>query len=559
MNQLDRSLNKSEPVSLVEHNRILLRDLRNLKLQWQTPSEFMEEETYLKGKPYRFRQHEFLRQIMDDQNKIIVVKKATQVGITETMTRKLLYFILSNKYVKGLYVLPRGSLLHTYSSTKLAPTLTGSPAFQGAIDPALNNVLDKQFGTSYLILRSSWDISLGQVVDADAMVFDENDLMKPEVETTFQERIAHSEYGFLWRVGWPSIPHFGIAKYYSDSTQNEWQVKCESCGQWQEITLNSIKNDLYCCFHCGAELNREQGKWVSGQPDAEISGYHISQLIAPWISAKALLKKREDYELDRDFHNFVLGLEYEGPSVKIIGSDDVWRCQNHTYFWGQSFPGSYMVLGVDWGEPSFVIIASVHDRTLIPVHMERITDNSQAFGLAHTKRVIELMNKYKVNKGVGDFGFGETKNAGVDNATHRFWTCLYADEYKNPKPSWDEKNRMVKVNRDTSLRLTFQAVRMENRLQIPFESVIHPEVKEMALQANHIVTVREESRESGTGLLNIHERITRTGADHYWHALNYCFIAASQAVTGENRIESGGSLDSALPDPVEYQRNPELQ
>jgi hypothetical protein len=192
--------------------------------------------------------------------------------------------------------------------------------------------------------------------------------------------------------------------------------------------------------------------------------------------------------------------------------------------------------------------------------MERITDNSQAFGLAHSKRVIELMQKYGVNRGVGDFGFGETKNAGVNNITNRFWACLYIDGFKGSKPEWDEKKHLVRVNRDTSLRLTFQAVRMEDRLQIPFENAIHPEVTELAMQANHIVTVREEERESG--LITVHERITRTGADHYWHALNYCYIAASQAVTGDNKIDSGGRLDSALDDDKVssgYAQNPELQ
>ncbi len=65
------------------------------------------------------------------------------------------------------------------------------------------------------------------------------------------------------------------------------------------------------CLKCKAELNRRVGQWVKRWQDREISGYWISALMCPWISAKQILEKKKGYT-DEQFANFVLGQPYIG-------------------------------------------------------------------------------------------------------------------------------------------------------------------------------------------------------------------------------------------------------
>lgn len=90
---------------------------------------------------------------------------------------------------------------------------------------------------------------------------------------------------------------------------------CSHCGHWQYLSYpESIKDGKFVCKKCGREITDEDrinGRWVKKYQNRDVSGYWISQLIAPWHSAKEIEEKAKTKTKDY-FNNFVLGLPYRG-------------------------------------------------------------------------------------------------------------------------------------------------------------------------------------------------------------------------------------------------------
>jgi hypothetical protein len=83
-------------------------------------------------------------------------------------------------------------------------------------------------------------------------------------------------------------------------------------------SIDSIKR-VFVCKHCDKELTKEErriGRWVSKFKDKEYSGYWISLLMAPWITADEILKYHETKSAEY-FANFVLGLPYVGEGNQV--------------------------------------------------------------------------------------------------------------------------------------------------------------------------------------------------------------------------------------------------
>ena len=62
---------------------------------------------------------------------------------------------------------------------------------------------------------------------------------------------------------------------------------------------------------CGRELDRHSGEWVRKHNDRDVSGYWISLLMCPWVSAQYVLDKQQSMS-EEQFANFVLGQPYIG-------------------------------------------------------------------------------------------------------------------------------------------------------------------------------------------------------------------------------------------------------
>lgn len=111
----------------------------------------------------------------------------------------------------------------------------------------------------------------------------------------------------------------------------------------------SREREAYVCHNCDAELSKDDirnGQWLA-TAKGEFSGYHISQLMCPWITAKDILTSFDDPgKNEQYFFNYVLGLPYVGSENKIT-SDVVLKNVVPEI----NEQGDRIIIGVDTGLP----------------------------------------------------------------------------------------------------------------------------------------------------------------------------------------------------------------
>lgn len=272
--------------------------------------------------------------------------------------------------VSIIYTFPTATDVSDFSRARLNPMIQASDHLSRAVAGEIDSVQLKRIGDSFLYLRGAWSERQAITVDSDFNVHDEVDFSKPDIIDMYRERMSHSKYKLLLSLSTPTIPEFGIDYLFNRSDRKEWFVKCSKCKKEQILKYpDSIKGDTvearYACVHCLATItnkDRRQGRWkVTGDKKWKTSGYHISQLMAPWISATEILQKEEKCRVRptknmsgiKDFHNFVLGEAYGGEN-QPLNRDILLSCIQSKYDLEEK--GRNTVMGVDQGDMLHVTI-----------------------------------------------------------------------------------------------------------------------------------------------------------------------------------------------------------
>lgn len=277
---------------------------------WIKQNEIKNE----RGDLIDFKDHMFMYRIYDDFSRELVIKKAAQVGMSVCATIKKFY-LAHKKSVSTIYTLPTDSDITEFVPTKVDKIIAGNPSIREMLKK--DNVFLKQVGDAFIYYKGTYSKSAPIMTTADLLVHDELDRSDMKIVDQFSERTAgykgsRETYGGRWSFSNPSIANSGVDLDWKRSDKKEWFITCRNCKE--EQTLNwkenvDFKRGIYVCKACGYEIDdydRRQGRWVATDPEKEVSGYHISQLMAPWLSARDLIKKEREQEPDT-FTNFVLG------------------------------------------------------------------------------------------------------------------------------------------------------------------------------------------------------------------------------------------------------------
>lgn len=115
-------------------------------------SRWIEENTYIGGKPYSYRNHEYQRRILDSTSREVVIRKCSQVGISEMSVRKALAMCGMIKDFTTIYTLPTASFAAILAKTRVNPVIQESPYLREASN-GTDSIEVKQFGTSFLYLK----------------------------------------------------------------------------------------------------------------------------------------------------------------------------------------------------------------------------------------------------------------------------------------------------------------------------------------------------------------------------------------------------------------------
>jgi len=528
----------------------------------------------LKGKAFKFDRHEYQQVLLNDTHNKKVVKKCSQVGLSELNLARALAFNNLYQGTKLSYVLPSAKFAQKFIKMRLDPVIQSSPNVRARLEKGSDSSELKQFGDSFFMSQGASSASTTNVlaIDLDALVVDELDgAENPDVINQLISRLTHSEYKDEFYLSTPTVPGYGISDRYDKSKRHVMFQKCTRCGKWFQpdyyehvfvpgfhtkqkhasktlkdisfLTANLIEDcDLskavVICPNkgCHKPLSPENladpatRNFVCENPDsnAEFHGYHITPFTVPTIITPGdLVRRSARYSRLQDFHNDALGLEL---SSKETGLD----LEEITSFFKdqRAFPAGtkapYTVMGLDMGGECACTIGYPGLNELRVIHAEKIPlHNVRA-------RVDELYKEFRVIGGVVD-SMPYTDSVMMMQERH---PTLYASIFSKKKglALYDVREegedddakamsmvRAISVARDRGFDMLVASFR-EGRVMFDPLLETRTEITEhmMDLKRIHLTAKRGSSMEEDGKFV---WRKT-SGVDHYFFSLLYLFLAS---------------------------------
>ena len=303
---MDQKLDEKLPEKLAEldiHSWIKLHGIKNEQ-----------------GLPLDFRDHLFLYDIYVDESPKLVCYKSAQIGFT-TMALLKSMWLAKTKGMDIIYTMPTADDIKTIVGGKSNRLITQNLILQQYVKDK-DSIEQKQVGNNLIYFRGTWTERAALSVSSDLNIHDEEDRSKQPTIQQYASRLQHSKYKWEWHFSNPSVEGNGVSRYWSVSDQKHWFIRCNSCDTEQFLSWPEsvdIHKRLFICKHCGTSLSRDErrvGRWVRKYKGREYSGYWISLLMAPWITAEEIIKYYETKSIEY-FTNFVLGLPYVGEGNQV--------------------------------------------------------------------------------------------------------------------------------------------------------------------------------------------------------------------------------------------------
>lgn len=516
-----------------------------------TICEFITTNTFLRGQPFSFKDHEYQEYILNDKSKDKVIIKSAQMGISEMSARMALAMCNLIDGFSVIYTLPSALAAANFMKTRIDPVIASSPYLSEAVSKALDNTMIKAFGAagegSMLFLKGAQVDSQAISVPADMLIGDEVDNSNADVLTLFESRLIHSAHALTVKLSTPSVPGYGIDLAYKQSRRHVHMAKCCHCNHWFEpdyfshvkipkfngeigdIVKATFSDPVFrwteayvACPSCGkaADLSEEHRNWVCENPsDGYIAaGFKVSPFSCPKIILpSALVKSSVEYTRKQDFHNQRLGMPLE-DAESTLTKDELRNCLISDYIGSGAV--SY-VMGLDMGTFCHATVAAVlPDDQLVVVYRERIP----LFKVFERRK--ELAAQWRTRLCVVDHGpYTETVYR-MQQDDRSVFAGVYVrtkglDMYK-VKDSEEDKGKgkaelkQVNIARDKVFDLLMLMLRSGS-----IKAVASSEDDIWIEQLTDMRRVREFVNDELTFVWN-----KVSGNDHYHHSLLYAFIAS---------------------------------
>lgn len=480
------------------------------------------------GLPIEFKDHAFLYDIYNDMSALQVVLKPPQIGMTVLEIIKTLW-CARNKGWDIIYTLPTQSDVNDMAGGKINRLVAQNPILSSWVKDH-DTVEQKAVGKNIIYYRGTFSNKQAMMVSSDLNVHDEVDASDAEVITQYETRLQAKADGKRWYFSHPSLSGFGIDIHWQQSDKKEWFITCPHCAKEQILTWPDnidVPTETYVCAGCKGQLSddvRRKGQWRA-TAEGIFSGYHISQLMCPWISAEKIIfdynNKDEQY-----FYNYVLGLPYVASENKITPEAVLKNVVPYT-----NDQEGQIIIGVDTG---------------LPIHYTLVNKKGVFFygkckppvgGHDPYSELEKFLNRWSKSILVSDQGgdlIGIRKLA--DKYPGRVFLCYYRKDRKNLQMiKWGEGKDFgfVTVDRNRMIQLIVEQLRDIGRLPL------YGTVEEFAEFASHFGNIYRVAKETPFGAEYSWER---TGADHFVHALLYALVGLDRYADSDAIIVNTGQL-----------------
>jgi hypothetical protein len=518
------------------------------KLTRRDLAKWVESETFINGKPYSFTGHEFQRRILSDESQVVVIKKCSQIGMSETSLRLALGLVSIMQNFSLIYVFPTASFAALYVKTRLNPIINGSPFLRSAVrnSDGTDSAEVKQLGQGgFLYFRGASSDTAAISVAADAIIFDEYSFANQEIAGQFQSRLTHSQHKLRTYLSTPTYPGDPIDAAFQDSRRHWNFVKCHHCGHQfcpsyfdhvkipgyddelrriTKATLAKIRwqEAVLLCPHCGRapSLQPEHREWVveNSLENHLAAGYQVQPFDAPdFIPISYLVQASTSYARWADFVNFNLGLTAEDADSGITPQD-----VDGALIEMDSTPFATHVIGADMGLICRLFVAGITPLDeLIIVHTEQIPIGD------FRRRYGELARQYRVTSKVLDAQPYVETLLNLQQTDRNLFAAYFVTKkgiavYDTVSREENEKEgktalRQISVNKHAALDVLLEELRA-GKIKIRKTQDL-PDIKA------HLIASKRSKKVTEDGQLSVWNKPSN-GDDHFHYALLYTWLAA---------------------------------
>lgn len=476
-------------------------------LQWIVTEGIVNE----KGEAFDFYDRPFLLDILCDWNPKIVCVACAQVGKSVTFSVKTL-FAIKYLHFNAIYTMPTDEDVREFVSSKMNKIIQSNYSeFQGMETDSIER---KELNDRFIFFKGTISKSAAISTTADLLIHDEVSRSDQKAIETYKSRTKASQFKGRWLFSNPGGERDELDLAWIKSDQREWVITCPHCKDEHYLVFpDSIdfERKCYICRACKVPIDddvRRKGRWVAQNLISTISGYHISHLMCPWITAQEVL---DDSEGDPAyFNNFVLGKAYSPGDLSVSRTTilDLWTPKDLTT--GNIF------LGVDVGNIKHYEIRSEKGT----IKVGRFTD---------WRELDDIIAFWKPTSGVID--------AMPDNTAAKYYVETYPfmqmsffmENNNNPQTIvwWGtgDKKGIVYSHRDRILdQMLTEMVEAKHLIGVKPDKDFNEFIK-------HFETLRREKVVNNKGI----ERYiwaSTTGVDHYVFAHLYAYLAMLGAGAG---------------------------
>lgn len=309
------------------------------------------------GSPFEFTDHAFLIEPYLDESSQQVVLKCAQIGYSVLAILRSFHLA---RYAGAniIHTFPSRNISKDFVLPKVDPLINRNKVLKDLV--GLDSVSLKQVGERYIYYRGSFEQTEAISISAHILINDEYDRSNQQVLKIYKSRLDDArrerpELGWEWAFSNPSIPGYGVDAIWQKSDQKHWFVKCRKCRyEWYLRFPDNIdfERKVRICAKCHNPLSKDdliKGRWVN-KTTSEISGYWISQMFVPWITAEKIIEASQG---DQDiFHNFTLGLPFVSKDTSVT-RESILRCLSPGYN-----PRTNVAIGVDNGVIKHYVIGN---------------------------------------------------------------------------------------------------------------------------------------------------------------------------------------------------------
>lgn len=471
------------------------------------------------------------------QNK--VVQKGAQLGLSMVSVLDIIHSLIYNMWPQGcLYLFPNSDQVGDFSKSRFNPLIADNPQTVGKFVKNTDSTFIKRIGDAFLYMRGARltsnieglkaDSAALRSISVDSVYFDEIDLMSEAAIDLALERMSHSSIQQTSKFSTPTIPDWGINKYYLDSSQNGWLIKCNKCNGYtclEDEFPNCIKDGKTVCVKCGNEIFSRDGVWVPRYKEKikDCEGWHISQLNSSYISPQKILDLYNKGDNLQEVLNSKLGLPYIAQENRLT-KDDVYACCCLDGMEQSSYKNNAM--GVDIGKKLHVVIGYRKNKTQYKIIK---VAEVLSFNDLH-----DLAIQYNVQFAVLDAMPEQRKcREFQEQEPYRVFLNWYS-EHVVQGVSWDNNNMTVRSDRTEICDQTHNIITTDGILEIPRRNDV---INIFASHLSNMAKVLEEDKVSGGNRY----RYRKLGQDHFYHAMNYFLIAVSQT-----RVQDSGNYGQGV-------------